>query len=58
MVVRELIAAYQYDQARSRFLGSTWKRGRLVLSTVGAVMFFVMQAVMFYVTLSARKSHP
>lgn len=53
-----MIDEYQYDQARSRFLGTTWKRGRGVIAAGGAVLFFVMQAVMFYVAVSAGKSHP
>jgi hypothetical protein len=56
VIVRELIAEYQYDQARSRFLGTTWKRGRAVLVGVAAVLVFTMQLVTTLVLVTG--GHP
>lgn len=44
-MLREMIAEWQYDQARSRFLGTTWKRGRAVVISFAAVLVFTMQLV-------------
>lgn len=56
MVVREMIADYQYDQARSRFLGTTWKRGRAIIIGIAAVLVFTMQLVTTLVLVTG--GHP
>lgn len=56
-MLREMIAEWQYDQARSRFLGSTWKRGRAIAIGIAAVLVFVMQLVTTLVLVSGG-GHP
>lgn len=56
-MLREMIAEYRDDQARSRFLGATWKRGRAVIVAVAASVIFVTQLVTAYAVLTAG-GHP
>lgn len=57
-VLREMIAERQYDQARSRFLGATMKRGRAIIIGTAAVLVFAMQMVTTLVLLSGGGGHP
>lgn len=49
-IVRDMIAERQYDQARSRFLSSAGRRGRLALAALGAVVVFIVQCATLYYT--------
>lgn len=51
-MLRGMIDEYAYDQARSRFFRSTWKRGRAVVVALAAIAVFVMQLAA--VILAAR----
>lgn len=53
-----MIADYQYEQARSRFLGVTWKRGRAVIVAFAAFVIFATQLLTAYVVLSSAAGHP
>lgn len=43
--VRVMIAERSYDEARARFLGTTWKRARVIVVSFAAVGVFTMQLV-------------
>lgn len=57
-MLRDMIAERQYDQARSRFLGTTWKRGRAVVIGLAAVLVFLMQLVTTLVLVSGGAHTP
>ena len=60
-ILREMIAERQYDQARSRFLTSTWKRGRaVVVAVVGLAVLGLQVAAVYisYLVLLASKGRP
>lgn len=56
-VLREMIAERQYDQARSRFLTSTWKRGRAFVVAAGALLVLGLQVAAVYISYLSLASH-